>query len=71
MERNFLKDLLELNPDKERFLVAQFIIAGYSQRTFDKLKQGTATFNAKNMVALRFAAKKLKLTVPEYEVVNQ
>lgn len=68
MEKNFLRDLLELNPDKERFLVAQFIIAGYSQRTFDKLKQGATPFNAKNMVALRYAAKKLKLTLPEYEL---
>lgn len=70
MNGNFLKDLLDLNPDRERELRANFILQGYSERAFLKLKQGTSPYTPKIQVVLNTCVKKLKLTVPEYEAVN-
>ena len=70
MEKNFLRDLLELNPDSERKMRANFVLEGYSERAFLKLKQGVAAYNTKNMMVLNRIAKKLKLTMPEYEPVT-
>ena len=70
MEKNFVKDLIELNPESERKMRANFVLEGYSERAFLKLKQGVAAYNTKNMMVLNRIAKKLKLTMPEYEPVT-